>query len=299
MLKSSSLLVASLILVLLVYGCSSNPFSTTQSLCQSESDVTFALGDSTYVLHDIPELRVSHPPETRPWDKSVDVLRDSIAANNGRATIGFKEPRSRRFMTSGIRKSICAEEFKQGLLNVQEMDTEILRIFTSIGSAHVIMDPDLVYDLVEHPRVDYIEIPMRYETFRVTGDMQTAEPNNDLHEQSERFIEYATSLEYYIGHQLIEIPEENFLTSKDEIEFQLDGQNYQYRKMPEHSGERIWNGRSTTTNGTATFRIYEDERVGSAKIWESEFTFHIYNLAPEDGLHILMQVDRKKFPPDG
>lgn len=296
--KSSSLLFASLILVLLGYGCSSDPFSTSQSLCQSESDVTFALGDSTYVLNDIPELRVSHPPETRPWDESVDVLRDSIVTHNGRATIGFKEPRSRRFMTSGIRKSICAEEFKQGLLDVQEMGVEITSLLTSIGTAGVTMDPDLVYYLVEHPRVDYIEIPMRYETFRLTGDLQTSETGNDLHEQSERFIEYARSLEYYMDHQLIEIPEEKFLTSKDEIEFELDGQIYRYRRTTEQQGENYWRGRSTTTNGTVNFKIYEDERVEVATIWESEFTFYIFALAPEDGLHILIQVDREKFPPD-
>ncbi|MGM0505669.1 MAG: hypothetical protein ACQER4_00605 [Bacteroidota bacterium] len=201
-------------------------------------------------------------------------------------------------MTSGIRKSICAEEFKQGLLDVQEMGVEITSLLTSIGTAGVTMDPDLVYYLVEHPRVDYIEIPMRYETFRLTGDLQTSETGNDLHEQSERFIEYARSLEYYMDHQLIEIPEEKFLTSKDEIEFELDGQIYRYRRTTEQQGENYWRGRSTTTNGTVNFKIYEDERVEVATIWESEFTFYIFALAPEDGLHILIQVDREKFPPD-
>lgn len=172
---------ASLILVLLGYGCTSNPVANTQSLCQSGSDVTFVMDDNTYELRDIPELRVDLPPEPRPWDKSIHVLRDSIAAHNGKATIGFKEPGSRRFMSSnGIREALCAEELKQGLLDVQEMGAEIVALFTSIGAASVTMDPDLVYYLVDHPRVDYIEIEIPHrlwstQALQIGGDLQKSD----------------------------------------------------------------------------------------------------------------------------
>jgi len=114
-------------------------------------------------LVDIPRLEVDIPKEPRIWEIDVSVLRDSIAAQNGKAMIGFKAPESDRMMhKSGIRTALSAEQFKEALEMIESKGVEILYIYRTFGAASVKMDPDIVYDLHDHPMIDYIEIPLPF-----------------------------------------------------------------------------------------------------------------------------------------
>ncbi len=77
-------------------------------------------------LVDIPRLEVDIPKEPRIWEIDVSVLRDSIAAQNGKAMIGFKAPESDRMMhKSGIRTALSAEQFKEALEMIESKGVEI------------------------------------------------------------------------------------------------------------------------------------------------------------------------------
>lgn len=111
-------------------------------------------------LQDIPRLQVDIP-ETRPWGTDATVLRDSIAANDGMAMIGLKAPGSERMRANnGIREALTARQFEAALQVLADRNIEIKHVFLTFGAASVQMDPDEVYELFDHPMVDYIEIPM-------------------------------------------------------------------------------------------------------------------------------------------
>ena len=114
-------------------------------------------------LVDIPRLTMDIPEVPRPWDMDVSVLRDSIAAHDGKAMIGLKAPGSDRMVhNNGIREALTAEQFRAALEMIDRMDIEILKIYRTFGAASVRMNPDDVYVLFDHPMVDYIEIPMKF-----------------------------------------------------------------------------------------------------------------------------------------
>lgn len=114
-------------------------------------------------LIDIPRLEVDIPEVPRPWDINVSALRDSIAAHDGRAMIGFKAPASERmFDRNGVREALTAGEFRAALEMIERRGIEILKIFHTFGAASVRMDPDDVHELFDHPMIDYIEIPMKF-----------------------------------------------------------------------------------------------------------------------------------------
>jgi hypothetical protein len=112
-------------------------------------------------LLDIPRLHVDLPSELRPWEKDVVVLRDSVAAHDGRAMIGLKAPESPRMRANhNIREALTAREFEAGLHMLCSRDIEIRSVYNTFGGVSVRMDPNEVFELFDHPRVDYIEIPM-------------------------------------------------------------------------------------------------------------------------------------------
>jgi len=132
-------------------------------------------------LMDIPRLEVDIPEVPRPWDIDVSVLRDSIAAHDGRAMIGFKAPESERMVDSeGISEALSAEQFRAALEMIDEMGVEILKIFRTFGAASVRMAPDDVYTLFNHPMVDFIEIPMTFylQSVRFSGDSSEMSSGN-------------------------------------------------------------------------------------------------------------------------
>ena len=114
-------------------------------------------------LKDIPGRYVDVPPEPRPWDTNATVLRDSIAAHDGRAMIGLKAPESERMLdNNGYRAALTAEQFEAALHMLCGKNIEITHVYSSFGAASVIMEPDDVFELFDHPKVDYIEIPMKF-----------------------------------------------------------------------------------------------------------------------------------------
>jgi subtilisin len=134
-------------------------------------------------LKDIPRRTVDIPEEPRLWDTDVAVLRDSIAAHDGRAMIGFKAPESGRMVDrNGIREAMTAEQLRAALEMIDGMGLEILKIFRTFGAASVRMDPDDVYKLFNHPMVDYIEIPMIFylQSARFAGDYSVMSSSNQI-----------------------------------------------------------------------------------------------------------------------
>ena len=112
-------------------------------------------------LIDIPGLYVDIPEEPRPWDIDATVLRDSIAAHDGRAMIGLKAPESERMRDNdGYSAALTAEQFEDALHMLCGKNVEINMVYKTFGAVSVTMDPDVVYELFDHPKVDYIEIPM-------------------------------------------------------------------------------------------------------------------------------------------
>lgn len=166
MMNTCKRLTQLLVLIAIISGCSSGPVDSGESTLQSVQETAITERGDRYELRDVPMLEVDLPPEPRPWDTDVKVLQDSIAAHDGQAKIGFKASDSQRlFESDGIRAAISAEEFRLGLEEMREMGVTIQTVYTSIGAAFVKMDPELVPELVDHPRVDYIEIPIKYQSF--------------------------------------------------------------------------------------------------------------------------------------
>jgi subtilisin family serine protease len=152
------------LILLWITGCDTNLVDSSDNQSGTEPSQP-AIFDKIDVetLQDIPRLDVTLPPEPRPWDTDASVLRDSIAANNGRAIIGLKAPGSEKMRANnGIREALTAQQFENGLKMLSERGIELIRVFESIGVVSVKMDPEQVTSLFTNPRVDYIEIPMNY-----------------------------------------------------------------------------------------------------------------------------------------
>lgn len=126
MMNTYKLLPQLLIIIALISGCSSGPVDSGDSTLQSVQETAITERGDRYELRDIPALEVDLPPEPRPWDTDVKVLRDSIAAHDGQAIIAFKASDSQRlFESDGIREALTAEEFRLGLDEIQEMGATI------------------------------------------------------------------------------------------------------------------------------------------------------------------------------
>lgn len=153
-----------LILLLFMAGCDSNILQHQQKQVDLQSMTAPGFNEKTVEsLQDIPRLEVDLPSELRPWDTDASALRDSIANHNGRAMIGLKSPGSDRMRANnGVREALTARQFEAALQMLDNRNIEISYVYRSFGAASVRMKPDEVYDLINHPMVDYIEIPMTY-----------------------------------------------------------------------------------------------------------------------------------------
>lgn len=150
--------------ILLAMGCENIPFLTSQQEDVNLQVVEACDEELIKGLKDIPRLHVDMPEELHPWEKDVEILRDSIAAHNGRAMIGLKAPDSKRMRkNNNIREAVSAEQFEAGLHMLCNRDIKITNVYNSFGATSVRMEPDQVFDLFDHPRVDYIDFPMKYE----------------------------------------------------------------------------------------------------------------------------------------
>lgn len=115
-------------------------------------------------LQDIPRLHLDHPLDNpQPWETDAAVLRDSVAAHDGQAIIGLKAPESKRFRENhGFREAISAEQVEAAMHMLCSRGIEITDVYNIFGGVAVIMDPDEVFYLFDHPMVDYIDFPMEY-----------------------------------------------------------------------------------------------------------------------------------------
>jgi subtilisin len=120
-------------------------------------------------LKDIPRLEVEIPREPRIWETDIVVLRDSISAHSGKAMIGLKPPHQIKIRDQiidnnklAIREAISADQFKVAIEMLEDKGIEIIHIYRTFGAASVRMDPDIVYELFDHPMIDYIEIPLPF-----------------------------------------------------------------------------------------------------------------------------------------
>ncbi len=164
MIRTSSIfnfIVLAPLLMLVVSGCDSNFLGSQQEQDDMQQFQTKMFGQAAIEdLRDVPRLQVDIP-EARPWDTDTAVLRDSVAANDGWAMIGFKAPESKRLReANGIRAALSSQDFRLALQMIDSLNIEIDMVYRSFGAASVRMDPDDVFELHDHPQVDYIEIPL-------------------------------------------------------------------------------------------------------------------------------------------
>ncbi|MCC5904675.1 MAG: S8 family serine peptidase [Balneolaceae bacterium] len=147
--------------VALVTGCNSDFLGSQHEKVDLQQVPSEVFGQITIEdFPDIPRLQMD-VPEERPWDTDVTILRDSIAANDGRAMIGIKAPESKRLReTNGIRAALSSQDFRSALQMIDSLNIEIESVYRSFGAVAVQMDPDYVFELYDHPQVDYIEIPL-------------------------------------------------------------------------------------------------------------------------------------------
>ncbi len=151
-------LLPAIALLVLIAGCDLNFLQEQHVMKAYRCDDEIVEG-----LIDIPGRYVDMPEEPRPWDIDATVLRDSIASHDGRAMIGLKAPESERMRDNdGYRAALTAEQFEEALHLLCGKNIEINIVYKTFGAVSVTMDPDVVYELFDHPNVDYIEIPMKF-----------------------------------------------------------------------------------------------------------------------------------------
>ena len=154
-----SFVYALLVVLIILAGCES--FSTQEWQEEyAESCDEELLQD----LQDVPRLHLDLPlNDPQPWETSVTVRRDSIAAHDGQAFVGLKAPESKRFReNNGFREAITAEQVEAAMHMLCSREIEISEVFNTFGAVAVRMDADEVFYLFEHPMVDYIDFPMEF-----------------------------------------------------------------------------------------------------------------------------------------
>ncbi|MCC5904676.1 MAG: hypothetical protein JJU13_00590 [Balneolaceae bacterium] len=115
-------------------------------------------------LEDIPRLYLGAPPnDPQPWETNASVLRDSIAFDDGQAIIELKDSESKRFREShGYREALTAGQFETAMHMLYSRGVEIIDVHNTFGAVEVLMNRDKVFELYDHPMVDYIDFPLEF-----------------------------------------------------------------------------------------------------------------------------------------
>src|SRR5690625_6896447 len=64
---------------------------------------------------------------------------------------------------NNIRESLTAHQFEEALRMHLDLNIEITNVYSPFGAVAVRVTTDEVFELSDHPMVDYIDFPMRYE----------------------------------------------------------------------------------------------------------------------------------------
>jgi hypothetical protein len=133
-------------------ACSDEP---TRSVIPTSQALQAAIQAGEAV--DVPELRFTLPPRHRAWDDSDSALVSAIAAEDGHATIVFRQPGSEHALRTGVRSAISASSVEGALRMLRGRGVEILQFSAPIGAASVRIDPTIAPQIKAHPLVDFIE----------------------------------------------------------------------------------------------------------------------------------------------
>lgn len=145
--------------LLLVAGCSDRP--PTSPTHPEPAFARAALAIDTSRIRDVPALRVPLPDVVRPWDTSRVAFVETVRAEDGYVTFGFKEPGSARVRATGVRAAVSRATILAGLRLLAARGAQDLQPLVHIGAAIARIDAEAAADVRELPVIDYAE-PRRW-----------------------------------------------------------------------------------------------------------------------------------------
>ena len=130
--------------------------------CHENSLVGIGAGDSkaSRAASEAPEareLRITKPPDIRPWDTSTTALSEEITLREGVAHIAFKETGAQRSLGTGVRAAVYHGTIDAGLALLRLRAVSILGVYRDIALVRVEIDGATAAALSLHPLVDFIE----------------------------------------------------------------------------------------------------------------------------------------------